>query len=70
MNLKEIGCEDRRWIELAQDRVFGISDAEPSDFTIIVLVNCFHSSRRKGLINMDETAKFTDYPNKKFGPFE
>ena len=34
MDLREIGCEDSRWFELAQDHVpmegFGISGVEPS----------------------------------------
>jgi hypothetical protein len=43
MDLRAIGCEDGRWMELAQGRVqwrlFGISGVEPSGSATRELVN-------------------------------
>jgi hypothetical protein len=47
---------------------FVTSYAKTKIFTLIVLAKYFHSLKRKALINMDETAKFTHSPNKESGP--
>ena len=48
MDCREIGCEDGRWMELAQDRIklqaFGIVAVEPLCFAARYLVNCVYQS--------------------------
>jgi hypothetical protein len=39
MNLREMGCEDWRWMELAQDDGLGISGVQPSHSGTTLLVS-------------------------------